>query len=116
MTVVPIQNAAQPQIMSGASMRMPPQQKMTNLYNKIDTSGEGVITQAQFNQAFQTQKPPAVFQAQGAAAIWQQLDPNNTGSVSKQDFVNTMKQLMASLRAAPGQTSGAAIDTLTGSN
>ena len=80
---------------------MPPNQKMSNLFNSIDTSGAGSINQAQFNQAFQTLNPPAVFKAQGANAIWSSLDPNGTGSVSKQDFVNTMKDLMAQLRADP---------------
>ena len=100
-------------IISGASGNMPPNQKMSSLFNSIDTSGAGSINQTQFNQAFQTLNPPAIFKAQGASAIWSSLDPNGTGSVSKQDFVNTMKDLMAQLRAdpsgaanpvAPGQT------------
>jgi len=106
--------AGSPQAISGASMRMPPNQKMTNLFNSIDTSGTGSISQAQFFQAFSSKNPPAVFQAQGAQAIWNQLDPNHTGSVSKQDFVNTMKQLMASLRSDPGQTLSASQQSLNG--
>jgi hypothetical protein len=89
--------------MSGASYSAPPQQKMSNL---IDTSGSGSITQAQFNQAFQTNNPPAVFQQQGAAAIFSALDPSGSGSVSKQDFVSGMSSLMVSLRAAPATTAG----------
>ena len=54
---------------SGASTGAPPQQKMSNLFNSIDTSGSGNITQSQFEQAFQTKNPPAAFQQQGAAAI-----------------------------------------------
>jgi Ca2+-binding EF-hand superfamily protein len=84
---------------------MPPNQKMSSLFSSIDTSGAGSINQAQFNQAFQTLSPPAVFTAQGTSAIWNSLDPNGTGSVSKQDFVSTMKDLMVQLRADP---SGAA--------
>src|ERR1700686_2846673 len=84
---------------SGASSGAPPQQKMSNLFDSIDTSGSGSITQSQFNQAFQTKNPPAVFQNQGANAIFSTLDPNGTGSVSKQDFVSGMSTLMASLRA-----------------
>jgi hypothetical protein len=93
--------------MSGASGGMPPQQKMTSLYNNIDTGGSGSITQQQFNQAFQTLNPPPVFQKQGANAIFAALDPNGTGSVSKQDFVSGMSSLMVSLRSE-GATSGAA--------
>jgi hypothetical protein len=90
---------------SGASHGAPPQQKMSNLFDSIDTAGSGSITQAQFEQAFQTKNPPAVFQKQGADAIWTALDPSGSGTVSKQDFVSTMSKLMVSLRAegtAPG--------------
>src|ERR1035441_8721687 len=96
-------------IISGASGNMPPNQKMTSLFDSINTSGSGSINQTQFNQAFQTLNPPAVFKAQGADAIWSSLDPNGTGNVSKQDFVNTMKDLMVQLRADP---TGAASQSL----
>src|ERR1017187_5574877 len=108
-------------IVSGASGNMPPNQKMSSLFNSIDTSGAGTINQAQFNQAFQTLNPPAVFQAQGANAIWSSLDPNGTGNVSKPDFVNMMKDLMVQLRAdptgaaspvAPGQTLDSSLQSL----
>src|SRR5664279_659073 len=101
------------EIISGASGNMPPNQKMSSLFNSIDTGGAGSINQSQFNQAFQTLDPPAVFKAQGSSAIWNALDPNGTGNVSKQDFVNTMKDLMVQLRSdqtgaaspvVPGQT------------
>jgi hypothetical protein len=101
---------------SGASSGAPPQQKMSNLFDAIDTSGSGSITQAQFEQAFQTQNPPAVFQQQGAATIFAALDPNGTGSVSKQGFVSTMSGLMASLRADnSGQSTSQPANTLTAS-
>src|SRR5664279_1951963 len=91
---------------SGASYGAPPQQKMSNLFDSIDTSGAGSITQSQFEQAFQTQNPPAVFQKQGADTIFASLDPSGSGSVSKQDFVSTMSKLMASLRADGSAQSG----------
>jgi Ca2+-binding EF-hand superfamily protein len=101
---------------SGASYGAPPQQKMSNLFDSIDTSGSGSITQTQFEQAFQTKNPPAVFQNQGAEAIFASLDPTGSGSVSKQDFVSTMSGLMASLRAGPPAQSGSQpTDTLTAS-
>ncbi len=81
---------------------MPSQQKMTNLFNQIDSSGAGSITQAQFDQAFQSLNPPAVFKQQGADAIFAALDPPGTGSVLKQDFIAGMSNLMASLRADSG--------------
>ena len=85
-----------PRIMSGASSRMSsPTQKMSDLFQKIDTSGAGTISKAQFEQAFQSANPPPAFKAMGADAIFSKLDPNGTGSVSKQDFVDGMKNLMA---------------------
>lgn len=91
---------------SGASSSGSPQQKMSDLFDSIDTSGSGSITQAQFDQAFQTKNPPAAFQNQGANAVFSALDPNGTGSVSRQDFVSGMSKLMVSLRANSGtQTS-----------
>jgi Ca2+-binding EF-hand superfamily protein len=91
---------------SGASTSAPPQQKMSNLFDSIDTAGSGSITQAQFTQAFQTQNPPQVFQQQGADAVFAALDPSGSGSVSKRDFVSTMSGLMVSLRAeGAGQSS-----------
>ena len=101
---------------SGASSGAPPQQKMSNLFDSIDTGGSGNITLSQFEQAFQTKNPPAVFQKQGADAIFAQLDPTGTGTVSKQDFVSTMSKLMASLRAGGSTPSGSSpTDSLTAS-
>ena len=66
MSVAAVGGAGNPHIISGASGNMPPNQKMASLFNSIDTSGAGSINQAQFNQAFQTLSPPAVFKAQGS--------------------------------------------------
>ena len=102
--------------LSGASYGAPPQHKMSNLFDSIDTSGSGSITHSQFEQAFQTKNPPAVFQQQGADVIFASLDPTGSGSVSKQDFVSTMSSLMASLRAdGPAQTGSQPTNTLTAS-
>ncbi len=90
--------AGSPQVWSGASARMSPAQKMSNLFDKIDTSGSGTITKAQFEQAFQTMNPSKGFQQAGADAIWAKLDPNGTGSVSKQDFVSGMTAQMSQMR------------------
>jgi Ca2+-binding EF-hand superfamily protein len=105
-------------MVSGASPSMAPQQKMTSLYNKIDTGSTGSITQSQFNQAFQTQNPPAVFKAAGANAVWNALDTKGAGEVSRQDFVNGMKSLMVELRRegsniTAAQTSADATVTLS---
>ena len=101
---------------SGASSSGPPQQKMSSLFDSIDSSGSGSITKAQFDQAFQSNNPPAVFQKQGADAIFSTLDPSGTGSVSKQDFVAGMSKLMASLRADNAGSSSSSSSSSLGSS
>ena len=59
-----IANSGAVHAMSGASAGMPPQQKMSSLFDSI-AGGSSSITQQQFAQAFQTMDPPAVFQQQG---------------------------------------------------
>lgn len=90
--------AAMPQAMTGASMRMPPAQKMNNLFSQIDTSGTGSISKAQFEQAFNSMNPPSGFKSMGADAVFAKLDKNNSGSVSKQDFTSGMTQMMSEIR------------------
>lgn len=80
-------------------MRVPPQQKMSNLFDKIDTGDTGSITKDQFEQAFQSMNPPGTFKSQGADAVWAKLDPQGTGQVSKQDFVNGMASMQKQFRA-----------------
>ena len=92
------------QTMTGPSATAPARQKMSSLFDQIDTAGNGSITNAQFAQAFQTMNPPPGFQAMGADAVYSQLDPQKTGSVSRSDFVNTMSMLSTSLRSASGAT------------
>ena len=79
---------------------MSPAQKFTNLFNQIDTSGSGSITQAQFDQAFQSMNPPGPVKAAGADAVWKQLDPKGSGTVSKQNFVAGMAITTKQLRGA----------------
>lgn len=104
MDVTGLSGAASTHAMSGASRGAPPQQKMSNLFDSIDVAGSGSIDKAQFEQAFQSKNPPAVFQKQGVDAIFAALDPNNTGSVSKADFVSGMTGLMTALRAPAAST------------
>ena len=114
MTISPLGSAAQPPVTSGASLRQPPTQKMSNLFDRIDNAGSGDVSRAQFDQAFKTMNPPKPFKDQGADAIWKQLDPGGSGSVSRQDFVDKMKGLMVSLRAQPGHTVSAGLSGLNG--
>jgi Ca2+-binding EF-hand superfamily protein len=87
------------QAMTGASMPMPPGQKMSNVFSQIDTSNSGSISKSQFSQAFSSLNPPSSFKSMGADAVFSRLDTNNTGSVSKQQFVSGMSQMMSEVRA-----------------
>jgi hypothetical protein len=93
-------SASASQVWSGASAPMSPNQKMSDLFDQIDTTGSGTISQSQFDQAFQSMNPPAPFQAAGADAVWSKLDPTGSGTVSKQDFVKDMTEMMKQLRGA----------------
>jgi hypothetical protein len=87
---------------------MPPEQKMATLFDKIDSSGSGSITKAQFEQAFASMHPPPAIKAMGADAIFGKLDPNGTGSVSKQDFTQGMTQLMQQVHKGHHHRAGGA--------
>ena len=86
--------AAMPQAMTGASGRMAPQTKMSNLFRQIDTANTGSITKAQFEQAFNSMNTPPAFNSIGMDAAFSKLDPAGKGSVSKEDFINGMKSMM----------------------
>ena len=100
--IASVAGSTAPQIWSGASARMPASQKMSGLFDQIDSSGSGSISQAQFSQAFQALDPPKDFKVAGASAVWSQLDPGNSGSVSRQDFVSGMTAIMRQLRTGNG--------------
>ena len=107
--------AGNAQIWSGASMRQAPAQKMAALFQHIDTGSTGTISKAQFTQSFQSLNPPNAFKQSGPDAVWAKLDPNGSGSVSKQNFVSGMTSMMTSLRQAHGHASAAAsaVQTIT---
>ena len=98
--VAPISPSPEPWASSGASTSMPPNQKMSNLFDRLDTSGQGSISQSQLQGAFSTQNPPKAFQALGPDALFKQLDPSGTGSVTKSQFVSKMTSLMSHLRSS----------------
>lgn len=92
---------------SGASMRMPPQQQFSNLFSMVDSSGTGSITKSQLSGFMDSAKTPAVFRNAGVDAVWSQLDPSNSGSVSKDQFVSTMTNLLPLLRNTEASASTA---------
>lgn len=111
------------QTMTGPSATAPIRQKMASLFDQIDSAGAGSISAAQFSAAFAAGNPPSGFQTLGASTVFSRLDPQRTGSVSRNEFVNGMTALSVSLRSASGNdadgdsdrksggTSGAVVDT-----
>ncbi len=97
-----MRDAAMPQAKPAASKPISPQQKLSNLFQQIDTAGTGRISKAQFEQAFTKINPPPAVKAIGVEAAFSKLDPSGTGSVSKQDFIKGMESLMAQAQAKAG--------------
>jgi len=60
-----------------------------NLFNEVDTKGTGSITKGTLEQAVSA----AGGTTQGADALFAQLDPNNTGSVTEQQFSKNLPAL-----------------------
>ncbi len=87
-----------PQAMTGASARQPLSQKYNSIFSQLTTPGSGVVTLDQFTQAFPTLNAPPMFQSMGANAIFSSLDPNNTGAVSRQAFIQGLSQLSSAVR------------------
>jgi hypothetical protein len=86
--------ASIPNIVSGKGGQVSSHQKINSLFQKIDSSGSGRITKAQFEQAFNKLGLPSSIQDIGQDAAFRKLDPSGTGSVSKQDFIRGMQVLM----------------------
>jgi len=93
--------------MTGASGRAPTRQKMSILFDKIDTTGSGSISKAQFSSAFQSMNPPRGFRSLGAGAVFAKMDPGQSGSVSRSDFLNTMSALSRQLQSHPAAPASA---------
>ena len=61
-----------------------------NLFSQIDTSGSGSITKSELEQAVTS----AGGTTTAADALYAKLDPNNTGSVTEQQFADQLSQMM----------------------
>lgn len=85
--------------MSGASAPMSPGNKMAALFDKM-SGGSDSISLDQLSSAFQTQKPPKAFRDLGPSQVFQKIDQNNDGKVSKDEFVSGMTSLMKEMRAS----------------
>jgi Ca2+-binding EF-hand superfamily protein len=87
---------------------MPPSQKMSALFDRIDTSANGTITKPQLESALSSMKAPMVLKSSGADAIFSQLDTRGTGAISKQQFVQGMTSLISHMRNSSASESQAA--------
>jgi Ca2+-binding EF-hand superfamily protein len=64
-----------------------PTQIAQNIFSQIDRNGDGTITQSELEQAVTA----AGGDTAGADALFAKLDPNGTGGVSAQQFINTLR-------------------------
>ena len=79
------------------------QQKISSLFNQIDSSGSGHITKAQFEQAFNKLNLPSNVKGIGPEAAYSKLDPSGTGVVTKKDFIAGMETLMKPKSGLPAK-------------
>ena len=90
----------------GGSLSSYMQQWRQNLFNSIDTNGSGSITQSQLDQAVTA----AGGTTASANALFSDLDPDDTDSVSEQQFVQNLPafspEMGGQLIAAQEQNSG----------
>jgi len=97
-----------PQVSSAGSSTVSTQQRLGNLFQQIDTAGSGQITKAQFDQAFNNLSLPVSIKEMGKEAVYTKIDPNETGVVTKQEFIRGLEPYMnqkaskgASIEAKP---------------
>ncbi len=83
---------------SGARRGKSLDKALTQAFQSIDTGNTGTISKGQFESAFQSMKMPQALKSMGADALFAKMDPNGTGTVSKQDFVKGMKDLVSKTR------------------
>mgnify|MGYP001580388293 CR=1 FL=1 len=86
-----------PQVTSGASSMSAQSNKLAQLFKQMDTGNSGSIGKSEFEAVFSKAKLPQKLKEAGADAVYSKPDPNNTGSVSKQDFMNTMRNIVCNI-------------------
>ena len=86
--------AYKPQVSSSGGSQTSPQQRLSNLFQQIDTAGTGRITKAQFEQAFSKLSLPTSGKEMGHEVVLSKLDPNGTGIITKPEFIQRMEPLI----------------------
>lgn len=92
--------AYKPQVTSAGGSQLTTQQKLSGLFQQIDTTGSGRITKAQFEHAFDKLTLPASVKEMGKEDVYKNLDPSGSGTVTKQDFIQGMAPLMTQKASA----------------
>ena len=81
----------------------------------MDKSGSGSITEAQLADAMKTAKIPKALQGMSTEQIFSQLSTNSSGSISKQDFIDGIKNLVKQARHAHAHANEAVQPSLVSS-
>ena len=93
-----------PQVSSAGNSTVSPQQRLGNLFQQIDTAGTGHITKAQFDQAFNSLSLPVSIKEMGKEAAYKKIDSNETGTVTKQEFIRGLEPYMNQKASAPNKS------------
>ena len=67
--------------------------QMSRIFDQIDTSNSGYITPAELNDAYMSRSLPNPLNQTTTDAIFARFDPNNTGRISKEDFLRATQLL-----------------------
>jgi len=103
--------AYKPQVSLTVNSQMSSYQKLSNLFQQIDTAGRGRITKAQFEQAFSKLNLPAPVKDLGHEVILGKLDPNGSGVITKPEFIQRMEPLMNLKATSPTKLPSSASET-----
>ena len=108
--------ASMPKVAAVASSGATSQQKISGLFQQIDSSGTGRITKALFEQAFSKLNLPASVKGMGLEAAYKKLDPSGTGVVSKKDFIAGMESLIKQKNTQPQKPISAEVKATPAAN
>lgn len=87
------------QAIYGPGQRDAMMNRLEQAFQKADANNTGSVDKSQFDSIFSIMKVPSRLKAEGADAVYKKLDPQKTGKVSKQDFVDGMMKELDRMRA-----------------
>lgn len=104
--------AAMNQTSSDASTTNQTRPSLSDLFSKIDSNGDGSLTESEFV----SNRPKGMSEEQ-AQQMWNKLDPSGSASLTKSEFVSAMESLQPPQGGPAGQAelaSASATDSSTG--